>query len=315
MADVFISYKREDLEIARAVAHALSVQGFSVWWDTSLVAGQSFTPEILKQLVNAKAVVLCWTKNAATSKWVEAEARIAASANMLVPLTFDDTALHDDWKHVNVADMRTWPLTDFSSEVDGLILGVLHVIQNKDRAVPDVSSIVNPDTGAPVIVPISANFEEPEFPKNLLLPSKRARRLLRISFGASIALAFVLQVMRYINSNEWDLFGDHTRAVFGGLMIACLAVCHASALMIPKKNDTNLVGLTFGFGAFHLILFAALGISIGSIFNWLGFGGVLRSIIGNLLVIGILVAGPLLTIRLRRWMLLRERQEKLQAGS
>ncbi len=41
MADVFISYKREDRELAERLAHALEQLGFDVWWDFDLLAGDS----------------------------------------------------------------------------------------------------------------------------------------------------------------------------------------------------------------------------------------------------------------------------------
>jgi TIR domain len=36
MADLFISYSREDQEIARRFAEGLEREGFSVWWEQAL---------------------------------------------------------------------------------------------------------------------------------------------------------------------------------------------------------------------------------------------------------------------------------------
>ncbi|MEQ1714096.1 MAG: toll/interleukin-1 receptor domain-containing protein [Hyphomicrobium sp.] len=39
MADIFISYSKNDHAEARLLAAFLEAQGYSVWWDTSLAAG------------------------------------------------------------------------------------------------------------------------------------------------------------------------------------------------------------------------------------------------------------------------------------
>ena len=46
MADVFISYAREDAESARRFADAFQVLGFSVWWDDALRSGEAFDESI-----------------------------------------------------------------------------------------------------------------------------------------------------------------------------------------------------------------------------------------------------------------------------
>jgi hypothetical protein len=42
MSDIFISYKREDQAIARKLADALEKEGWTVWWDPKLRAGDDF---------------------------------------------------------------------------------------------------------------------------------------------------------------------------------------------------------------------------------------------------------------------------------
>ena len=40
--DIFLSYNREDQAQARWFAHGFEAQGFSVWWDTTLRAGEAY---------------------------------------------------------------------------------------------------------------------------------------------------------------------------------------------------------------------------------------------------------------------------------
>ncbi len=58
MADVFISYAREDAEVAGRFAEAFQAAGFSVWWDDALRSGEAFDESIERALREAKAVVV-----------------------------------------------------------------------------------------------------------------------------------------------------------------------------------------------------------------------------------------------------------------
>jgi hypothetical protein len=42
MADIFISYSKESRSETERLARELQAKGFTVWWDTRLVAGESF---------------------------------------------------------------------------------------------------------------------------------------------------------------------------------------------------------------------------------------------------------------------------------
>jgi len=86
VADIFISYSKKDVDTARVIAALLEAQGYSVWWDTSLVAGDQFRKVIMKELEAAKAVVVLWTENSVNSDWVQSEAGRAHNDRKLIPL-------------------------------------------------------------------------------------------------------------------------------------------------------------------------------------------------------------------------------------
>jgi len=44
MADVFLSYAREDQAFAQRLAQALEAEGFSVWWDRTIPPGKTWKP-------------------------------------------------------------------------------------------------------------------------------------------------------------------------------------------------------------------------------------------------------------------------------
>jgi hypothetical protein len=108
MADVFISYSREDFAYAKAVADQIVTDGGSVWWDRQLSAGVIFESEIRRELKAAKCVVVIWTATSVGRDWVIAEAEDGRQRGILVPLQVGacelplpfgrvQTVLCDDW--------------------------------------------------------------------------------------------------------------------------------------------------------------------------------------------------------------------------
>jgi len=77
MTEIFLSYKREDRDCAKRVAEVLTMRGYNVWWDTSLVAGDAFGDKINAQLDQAKLVLTLWSQGALSSPWVKAESQRA----------------------------------------------------------------------------------------------------------------------------------------------------------------------------------------------------------------------------------------------
>jgi TolB-like protein/Flp pilus assembly protein TadD len=95
MADIFISYSKGSQAQTRHLADQLRAKGFSVWFDTSLVAGDSFRDVITSQLAQARAVIVIWTADSVKSDWVCAEASRARARGILIPVRDDDVRSHD----------------------------------------------------------------------------------------------------------------------------------------------------------------------------------------------------------------------------
>jgi len=85
LADVFISYAREDRDQAERLARALTQEGLEVWWDVeSLRSGsESFSQSIDEALKDAERVLVLWSPHSVESKWVDAEALRAWDAGKL----------------------------------------------------------------------------------------------------------------------------------------------------------------------------------------------------------------------------------------
>jgi len=98
MADIFISYAKSDRALALKLSAFLEAEGWSVWWDKSLSAGESYRDEIMKELAAARAVIVIWTQASIGSDWARAEAGRAKAEGKLIPvkapaLTYSDIPL------------------------------------------------------------------------------------------------------------------------------------------------------------------------------------------------------------------------------
>ncbi len=86
MADVFISYAKGHAHLTKELARALETEGFTTWWDTSLLPGEEFPVEIEREIDAAQAVIVIWTDASVESPWVRAEANRAYTRGKLITL-------------------------------------------------------------------------------------------------------------------------------------------------------------------------------------------------------------------------------------
>jgi hypothetical protein len=108
VADVFLSYARESAESAMQIAALLRERGYTVWFDENLPAHRAYSDVIEEQLEAARAVLVLWSKDAATSQWVRSEANRARETARLVQVRLDDARLPMPFDQIQCADLRNW---------------------------------------------------------------------------------------------------------------------------------------------------------------------------------------------------------------
>jgi len=84
MADVFLSYKREDAAKVRKLVAALRDRGLDIWWDEDIPASAPWEATIEKALAAARTVVVCWSPASVASENVRSEARVAREDGRLI---------------------------------------------------------------------------------------------------------------------------------------------------------------------------------------------------------------------------------------
>jgi TolB-like protein len=108
LADIFLSYNRDDLPTARRFAEAFEREGFSVWWDQTLDPGEHYDDVTEKALKEARAVVVLWSKKSVDSRWVRAEATLADRNKTLVPVMIESCDRPIMFELTHTADLSLW---------------------------------------------------------------------------------------------------------------------------------------------------------------------------------------------------------------
>ena len=108
MPDIFLSYNREDQAKARLFADAFSAEGFHVWWDTTLRAGEAYDEVTERALRDAGAVVVLWSKKSVASRWVRAEATVAHRQKTLVPAMIEACERPIMFELTQTAELSHW---------------------------------------------------------------------------------------------------------------------------------------------------------------------------------------------------------------
>ncbi len=128
MADIVLSYARENRPQAESLSHALEDAGWSVWWDREILPGVSYEQVIEAELSAARCVVVLWSASARQSNWVRDEATLALSRNVLVSVLLDDSTPPLGFRQQQTASLAHWNGSTTSPEFALLTQGIARVI-------------------------------------------------------------------------------------------------------------------------------------------------------------------------------------------
>jgi tetratricopeptide (TPR) repeat protein len=92
MADIFVSYASEDRERVRGLVELLESHGWSVWWDRSLKAGETWPDVIERELGRARCVLVVWSNDAGARRHYELALQLTEQALSVNPESADALA-------------------------------------------------------------------------------------------------------------------------------------------------------------------------------------------------------------------------------
>jgi WD40 repeat protein len=107
--NIFISYSREDRERVKPLACALEKNGWNVFWDFYINAGEIWHRVIKEALEAAHCVVVAWSKTSIESDYVLDEADHGRRRKILVPLFLDKEIQPPlGFGSIQSADFQNW---------------------------------------------------------------------------------------------------------------------------------------------------------------------------------------------------------------
>ena len=126
MADIFISYTREDLDKVRLIVKLIEDNGWSVFWDRTIPPGLTWRDYIGKALDEAKCVIVVWSRNSVKSEFVQEEADDGRERKILIPISIDDARPPLGFRAIQHEDFANWKGEPDSRSAKSLIKARTH---------------------------------------------------------------------------------------------------------------------------------------------------------------------------------------------
>jgi len=147
MTDIFISYAKEDQQIASDLAARLYEEdGWEIFWDRTIEAGAEWNEEIQRALHNARCVLVLWSVDSRKSFWVRGEAAESYEKDVYLPVRIDETDPPRLFRHVQAQSIAGWVGKRNDEEFDRLRLAIASRI-GKLEMYGNLEQVAN---GAPV---------------------------------------------------------------------------------------------------------------------------------------------------------------------
>lgn len=140
MADVFLSYAREDSARAHTVAEALLGQGLTVFWDMELEPGSTWGDVIGNALESASVVVVLWSRQSVQSVWVRDEAQFGLDRGKLIPVLLEDIDPPMGFRQINAASLVGWNGSPAAREFVALSAALSHFVGRPGEPVASAMS-------------------------------------------------------------------------------------------------------------------------------------------------------------------------------
>lgn len=162
MSDIFISYKREDQDTARAIAEALERAGCSLWWDPQLRSGERFDDVIERELNLAKCVIVLWSHRSVQSQYVKDEAAHALKLNKLVPVAIEEVELPLRFEGLQTLFLTGWDGSASFPAFQKLLEDVGRIIGKKKSPNRKINVPQKPELAVPAEAEISREPTPPQ---------------------------------------------------------------------------------------------------------------------------------------------------------
>jgi len=182
MANVFLSYAREDSARAAIIAKALS-RRWTVWWDRTIPPGKTFDDVIEEALDRAACVVVLWSRTSVLSHWVRSEAAEGARRGILVPAILEAAKIPLEFRRVQAANLTAWNGDPEDPEFEQFIYSISTLIEPTTMMAPAI-------TPPRIAEPVFDSFEStprPEAPEQRQPTRRRSYAVAGVTTLAIVA--------------------------------------------------------------------------------------------------------------------------------
>lgn len=108
MAEVFISYDRDDTKLVTKIVDGLEAEAIPFWWDKNLKQGENFSVRIEEKIEQVKHVLVTWSSRAKQSVYVRGEALEALDRGKLIQVVLDETRLPVPFNAIQATFLNGW---------------------------------------------------------------------------------------------------------------------------------------------------------------------------------------------------------------
>ena len=151
MADIFMSYAREDEAKIKALVAALQAQGWSVFWDRRIPTGETWRGFLGSALESARCVIVAWSRHSVDSQWVAEEADDGKARQILLPILLDRIQPPHGFREIQAADLSSWQPGQASENFGSLVADLRRLLEK--RPVPLGRDVASPAVTQPNNVP------------------------------------------------------------------------------------------------------------------------------------------------------------------
>lgn len=121
---------------------ALEARGWSVFWDTTLLPGETWRRKITKELDAARCVIVLWSESSVESHWVEQEADEGLRRGILVPAMIDRVTIPLGFRSLQAANLAGWDGSAGHGELEKMLRAIeIHVPFGAKAAAAGTSSV------------------------------------------------------------------------------------------------------------------------------------------------------------------------------
>jgi membrane-associated phospholipid phosphatase len=250
MADIFLSYSRQDLPRARQFEHALEQCGWNVFWDRELLPGEGYRRAIEHELKQAHCVIVLWSHTSVDSEWVIDEAESGKQNGRLVSVRIDEVEMPLGFRQLQAAT-----LVDWQGEVEHAEFQLL--TRRLQALVP------SPESGRPSpepeATPHREREREPE-PTHELEPRTESRfvrfALCHPAAEPTLLLAVVF-LANYVQTSADAALTPRSLGVEAGYPIADAFQWFERYLSFERHDTTSAIA-SYGYSASYFVIFPLL---------------------------------------------------------